>query len=582
MAASDTSVAIEFCSRFFSQLSASGVRHVVVSPGSRSTPLTLGAHAAGLDLSIQLDERSGGFYALGLAKALRAPVGLVCTSGTAAANYLPAVVEAAHSGVPLLVLTADRPPELRAWGATQTIDQVAMYGSNVRWWFDAPVASEAPPAMAAGLAARAFLEATRRPSGPIHINFPFREPLVDATGIPDATGSTRPIAVSPAAGGVEPLEVAAVADLVKKFERGVIVAGPADHDVEAAAAVGSLARASGWPILAEPTSQLRNGPHVADGLVVSTADLLMRSRGVADLLTPDAVLTVGAVPTSKAIRQWLQRARPSAMMLTDVGRDLPDPGYLATLIAASPGAVLAGGVAETVGELERGSAWAESWRAADDAATVAIADVLDGDLVTEPAAVRAAALAVPAGAAVYLSNSMPVRDADSVWPATALPRRFFSHRGAAGIDGLTAAAAGAARGLDEPVVLITGDLAFLHDLGGLMAAGRLAAPLVVVVLDNGGGGIFSMLPVADMIPADVFDRLYTTPHGMDLAALAAATGVDCRQPASLDVLGEAVAVACSRRLPTVLHLELDIAAGFAQRGRLADAVGLAAATALTG
>jgi 2-succinyl-5-enolpyruvyl-6-hydroxy-3-cyclohexene-1-carboxylate synthase len=266
--------------------------------------------------------------------------------------------------------------------------------------------------------------------------------------------------------------------------------------------------------------------------------------------------------------------------VTDLGRDLPDPGYLATLIASSSGAALAARVAEAVGDLERRSAWSARWRAVDGAAATEIAGILGEGALTEPAAVRAVAASAPDAAAIYVSNSMPVRDADSVWPATATPRRFFSHRGAAGIDGLTAAATGATRGLSEPVVLLTGDLAFLHDLGGLMAAGREGAPLVVVVLDNGGGGIFSTLPVSEAIPADTFDRLYTTPHGMDLTALAAATGVGCRRPTSLDQLRQSVADACAERLPTVIHLAVDIAAGFAQREQLADAVGQAAAAAL--
>jgi 2-succinyl-5-enolpyruvyl-6-hydroxy-3-cyclohexene-1-carboxylate synthase len=175
---------------------------------------------------------------------------------------------------------------------------------------------------------------------------------------------------------------------------------------------------------------------------------------------------------------------------------------------------------------------------------------------------------------------MPVRDADAVWPATSISHRFFSNRGAAGIDGLTSAAAGATRGLDDPVVLITGDLTFLHDLGGLMAAGRAGAPLVVVVLDNGGGGIFSMLPVSESIPDDVFDRLYTTPHGMDIPALSAAVGLDCRRPTSLEQLRDEVADACPRRVPTVIHLTLGVAAGFDQRRQLANAVDRAAAAAL--
>jgi 2-succinyl-5-enolpyruvyl-6-hydroxy-3-cyclohexene-1-carboxylate synthase len=582
MAGSDASSAMEFCIRFFTQLGNLGLRHVVVSPGSRSTPLTLGARAAGLALEIQLDERSGGFHALGIAKALRAPVALVCTSGTAAANYSPAVVEAAHGGVPLLIFTADRPPELRGWGASQTIDQVGLYGSNVRWSFEAPVASEAPFGLAAGLAARAMLEATTDSGGPVHINFPFREPLIDATGVPEIVPSPRPIAAEPAVFSADPSVVAAVVDLVRRFERGVIVAGPADHDPAAVEEIGSLARAAGWPILAEASSQLRTGPHTADGLVVSTADALLRSSVGGDLPTPDVVYSVGAPPTSKAVRTWIEQAQPRHVVVTDAGRGVPDPAYLATVIHPSSGAALAGEVAAAVGDLGPRSGWAADWQKAERAAAIAITDVLQDGTFAEPAAVRAVATAAPREAVIYLSNSMPVRDADAVWPTAAHPRRFLSHRGAAGIDGLTSAASGAAGALEIPVVLITGDLAFLHDVGGLMAAARSKAPLVAVVLDNGGGGIFSMLPVAEAIPPDVFDRLYTTPHGMDLAALVEAVGLTCRKPTSLAQLREAVADACDAMEPSVICVDVAITEGIEQREQLVAAVSQAAAAALAG
>jgi len=583
MAGSEASVAIEFFVRYFRQLASLGIDRVVVSPGSRSTPLTLGAHAAGLGLSIQIDERSGAFYALGLASALRRPVALVCTSGTAAANYLPAVVEASHSRIPLLVFTADRPPELRGWGASQTIDQVGMYGANVRWFFDAPVASAAPPEMAGSLAARTVLEATGPRPGPVHVNFPLREPLIDPTGIPEIVAPQRGgIGVVASVVAARDDEVQALAAMVRAHQRGVIIAGPAHHDAAAVAAIARFADTARWPILAETTSQLRTGPHVAEGLVVAGADLLLRSDAVASAMAPDVAVMVGASPTSKPTRRWLEQSQPREVVVTGSARDLPDPAYLATMITDVPGAVLARSVADAVGDVDRDPEWVSQWRMLDDAATSTMAALLAGTPLTEPSAMRSVADAVPAESAIYLSNSMPVRDADTVWPATTEARRFFSHRGAAGIDGLTAAAAGAAAGLDRPTVLLTGDLAFLHDIGGLMAAAREAVPLVVVVLDNGGGGIFRVLPVAEAIPAGVFDRLFTTPHGMDLPALATAVGIACVPVETAAELETAVAEACCQRTPTVIYVTVDTTAGVAVRDAVTAAAGEAAYTALAG
>lgn len=566
-AASD---AIEFCVRFFRQLLASGVSHVVLSPGSRSTPLALGAHTAGLEVVVQLDERSGGFHALGLAKAQRRPVALVSTSGTAAANYLPAVIEASHSGVPLVVCSADRPPELRAWGAGQTIDQVGMFGTNVRWWFDAPVASESPSSMGADLAARAVLESSRHPAGPVHINFPFREPLIDITGVPvvpDGEAMTVSTAMPPSPA---PGLVSEVADLVRRYERGVIIAGPADFGPDGGALV-ALARAAGWPVLAETTSQLRTGPDAIDGPVVATFDLWLRNAELAQEFAPELVFAAGATPTSKALRRWLAGSVPRHVIVADSARDLPDPEHLATVITDCSGPALAAGVAAEVGALNRRGRWEARWRRAEAAASSAITLALEDARFAEPAVLRAIADAVPDEAAIYLSNSMPVRDADALWPSEAVGRRFFSNRGAAGIDGMISAAAGAARGAEEPVVLVTGDLAFLHDLSGLVAVGRDPVPLVVVVLDNAGGGIFSMLSVSEVLPPGTFERLFTTPHSMDLSALAAAARVGCSQPASLDALRTAIGEAVGRLEPTVIHLSLDIDAGFQQRFELETA-----------
>jgi 2-succinyl-5-enolpyruvyl-6-hydroxy-3-cyclohexene-1-carboxylate synthase len=423
--------------------------------------------------------------------------------------------------------------------------------------------------MGAELAARAVLESGRYPAGPVHINFPFREPLVDASGVPDVPAG-EPLTVATAMPTSPPPGlVSEVADLVRRYERGVIVAGPADF-ASGGEALVDLARAAGWPLLAETTSQLRTGSQAGDGPVVATFDLWLRDRELAREFAPAVVFATGAAPTSKAVRRWLAASAPRHLIVTDPVRDLPDPNYLATVIADCAGPALAAGVAADVGALNRGGSWEAMWRRAETAATSAITAALEDAAFAEPAVMRTIAQAVPDAVAIYLSNSMPVRDADALWFTEPVRRRFFSNRGAAGIDGMVSAAAGAARGAG-PVVLITGDLAFLHDLSGLIAVSRDQLPLVIVVLDNAGGGIFSTLPVAEVLSSGAFGRLFTTPHAMDLAALAGAAGVVCSQPASFDELRAAVVEGVGRSEPTVIHLSLDIDAGLRQRAELAAA-----------
>ena len=417
--------ALGFVTRFFAQLAASGVTHAVLSPGSRSTPLSLGAHAAGLDTRVSIDERSGGFYALGMAKATRRPVVLACTSGTAAANYLPAVVEAAHSGVPLLVLTADRPPELRGWGAGQTIDQQRLFGSNTEWFFDAPVASEAPTELASRLAARCVIEAA---AGPVHVNFPFRKPLV-GEAMPILDDLQRVVTTTSDAPRPSSAEVEHLVGIAAQRQRGLVVAGPGDLGTDDVAGVAKFAQLAQWPIIAEPTSQLRCGPHLADNLVVATADLLLRDRRFAADVVPEAVLVVGGAPTSKSIRTWLADHRPRHVIASTAGRDVADPFLLSTALTGVATTQLAAAAASRMEETPPDTAWPKTWSDADRSALAVIEAELGGGSLDEPRSVRAVADSIPPQTAVYVSNSLPVRDLDTVWPPTAQPRRFYAHRG---------------------------------------------------------------------------------------------------------------------------------------------------------
>jgi len=529
---------------FFSQLAAGGVAHVAVSPGSRSTPLTIAAdRTAGLDLSIHLDERAGAFFALGLARATRRPVALVCTSGTAAANYLPAVVEAFHSGVPLVVLSADRPPELQGRGAAQTIDQQHLYGTHVRRYVEAAVAGTEPPEAAAALAVSVLGTAVGPAPGPVHVNWPLREPLEP----PDVDPAPLELLASPA-----PTTWPTPPSL-PDTPRGVLVAGPMDLDAGGIAAVAELAARTGWPILADPASGLRRGPHVADTPVVACGEHLLPTPW-ADSHVPDVVVQLGAMPTSKAYRLWLERNRPATVITVDhLGRH-PDAALAVTdRVDHEPGAWAASVEAPANGTTD----WTSAWTGAEEAAARAVADFVATAPFDEPSVVEAIdALAGPLN--LVVANSMPIRDLDAFLPASTRPLRVVANRGANGIDGQASTALGVAIGSPDPTVLLTGDLALLHDLSGLTAADRLGADLTVVVVDNDGGGIFTFLPIADSPTVD-HHRLFHTPHGLDLAHVARLCDASYTRVTDRASLDAALATTVGRAGLHLVHAPVDAA-----------------------
>lgn len=532
---------------FFAQLAAGGVAHVAVSPGSRSTPLTIAAdRTAGLDLSIHLDERAGAFFALGLARATRRPVALVCTSGTAAANYLPAVVEAFHSGVPLLVLTADRPPEMQGRGAPQTIDQQHLYGTHVRRYVEAAVAGTEPPEAAAALAVSILGTAIGPKPGPVHVNWPLREPLEPPDADPAPLDLLELLAVhAPAAWPTPPS--------LPDTRRGLLVAGPMDLDDAGIAAVAGLAARTGWPVVADPASGLRCGPHVAAAPVLACGEHLFHTPW-ADAHVPDVVVQVGAMPTSKAYRLWLERNRPATVIAVDhLGRH-PDAALAVTeRVDHEPGAWAA-----SVGSPAHGTSdWTSAWTGAEEAAASAVAGFAAAAPFDEPSVVGAIdALTGPLN--LVVTNSMPIRDLDAFLPASTRPLRVVANRGANGIDGQVSTAIGVAVGSPDPTVLLTGDLALLHDLSGLTAANRLGADLTVVVVDNDGGGIFTFLPIADSATID-HHRLFHTPHGLDISHVAPLCGASYTRAADRASLDAALAATAGRPGLHLVHVPVDAA-----------------------
>jgi len=483
-----------------------GLRHACVTPGSRNTPLSL-AFAEHPDVTdwIHHDERSSSFFALGLAKVTRTPVAVVTTSGTAAAELSPAAVEARYGAVPLLLITADRPPEHRGIGAPQTIDQVGMFGTTVRGSADAML-TELGPGEITELAVTTWNGAVRRPGGPVHLNLGFREPFVPT----DLTVPEVDAPASAAAGHALDASSLRTAAAMLSGKRALIAAGPLDEPgfVDA---VTALAAETGWPILADPFSQLRAGPHDRSR-VIAAGDALFRKGRIPGL--PEAILRLGAPPTSRAFTAWLEEHPQVPQIVVDeVGER--DPSRTARLmITADPV-----GFAEALSVEPAAAGWAEAWTDADGNARGALAGL---PFPSEPAVVQTLAERLPAHSNLYVASSMPVRDVDLFFPCVDRPVRMLANRGANGIDGLVSSGLGASAAGAATFVL-AGDLSALHDLGALATAARLRLPVTIIVVNNDGGGIFSFLPQSKL-PRH-FERVFSTPHGLSFVPVAEALGL---------------------------------------------------------
>ena len=496
-----------------------GSTDVCVSPGSRSAPLALAfADSGAFRVHVFIDERSASFAALGIAKVSRRPVAVVCTSGSAAANFHPAVVEADHSDVPLILLTADRPPELRDTGAGQTIDQVKMYGSSVRWY------QEVGPAEGAGsdgiglwrsIASRAFAKASGDPSGPVHLNVCFREPLVPNDESLEGDLGGRPTgdpwtSVVRGERSLQDDEADALAERLAAVDEGLVVAG---YGADAAAAA-SVSEATGWPLIAEAVSGARSPA------AISTYDALARCANFAATHRPRAIIRLGVQGTSRAFTAMVGRDVDEIVLASNSSKWL-DPSRSASLmVRADPASV----AAQLSKRLEsRPGAWSQEWSAAEAAARGAMDATIDSyEELTEPGIARDVPAAIPAGSLLSVASSMPIRDLD--WfmrPTDGI--EFLANRGANGIDGFVSTCIGAAQAWDGPAFALLGDLAMLHDQNGLLSIGDVPTSLTFVVVNNNGGGIFSFLPQAAL--PDHFERLFGTSHSVSFETIASAAHI---------------------------------------------------------
>jgi 2-succinyl-5-enolpyruvyl-6-hydroxy-3-cyclohexene-1-carboxylate synthase len=556
----------DLAGRLCLHMASAGVQHAVCSPGSRNTPLLLALHAlsgrtneAGapaMELHVVLDERVAGFVALGLARATGAPVLLCCTSGSAGAHWLPAVVEASASGVPLVLVTADRPPELHGVGAPQTMPQVGLFGSHCRAAEDlGPPHGADDPRWVRNAVERLLCAATGRIGvpGPVHLNVRFRKPLWEE-GLPalPAVDPHELLRLDPAPVTVaDPAQVQSLLEWAAGGEAGLVVCGHRDaieqgQDDPLPAAALAFAAGLGWPLVVEASSGLRFAAGTAPS-VVTTGDALVRGGRAP---RPDRVLRLGCTATNRGLQEWLDGlSNPNTSLLVDPHGLRFDPAGGARLVRADPAALLAAASASLAGGA---GPWAERWAAADADAR-AIVDAAAADGFWAATVVRAALASLPAGAWLHVASSMPIRDLDSYGQA-ARDLRVSANRGVNGIDGTLSTGLGLALGASSPTLVLLGDLAFLHDSGGLLQAVATQQPLTALVVDNRGGGIFAHLPIRRH-PS--FEELFLTPQPADPLRVALGAGARAVEVHSADALQAALSEAVSRPGLDVVVARID-------------------------
>jgi 2-succinyl-5-enolpyruvyl-6-hydroxy-3-cyclohexene-1-carboxylate synthase len=540
-----------------------GVEHAATAPGSRNTPIVEALVGDGrIRCWSHIDERSAGFFALGAAKATGRPTVVTCTSGTAAANLLPAVIEAHEAGVPLIVLTADRPPELRDVGAGQAIDQLKLFGDAAKLFVEVGVDEATPETMrwARSLACRAFITASEGPPGPVHLNIPLREPLVVDQPLPPEPG---PGGRQDGAPWVSALRPEAMPRTPRKhqFDGVVFVAGELGTDPGLGSRLAAFATRAGVPLLADPQSGARSG-----SAAIAHYDLILREPSGG--LTPQVVCRIGELPTSKPLRSWIASLNAAVHVTLSGDSRWSDPssqvfqrtvGSLSQLLDRL----------ETDQVVPADPSWLAAWRTADDAVGQAISAPLADSGLSEPAVAALLGSELPSACTCFVASSMPIRDVEEFFPVRDSPPRVLSNRGANGIDGTVSSAFGVAATSDEPVVLLIGDVALAHDLGGLMSARRTSLKLTIVLINNDGGGIFNFLPIASQ--QDIFEAHVGTPHGLDFAAAAAAFACGHELVEDLPAFHAALQRALASDQTTIIEVRTDRAANRALHEEIAAA-----------
>lgn len=502
-----------YVANFIDELAKSGVTDIVISPGSRSTPLAMTVlEHPGLKEWIIVDERSASFFALGMAKQANRSVALICTSGTAAANYYPAIVEAYYSRVPLIVLTADRPHELRDVGAPQAIDQIGLYGKYPKWFHEMalPESTSTMLDYARRTGSKAVTTAQMEPAGPVHLNFPFREPLVPDFTIEELWSSERNSTYHPTYNGPKRLTEDMLHQIISQLKakkKGVIVCGP-QIDSELAASVSQLAEAWGLPILADPLSQVRSGSHKKDN-IIEGYDAFLRDQSIREDLKPDFIIRFGAMPVSKAYLFYVQENDTALQFVIEPSEGFRDSTGVDSEFIYADAVLFCQDALKLQPKLPCiNKHWLVKWDKMNRVTKKHLSKQGQTAL-TEGEAVRGLLQAIPSGSHLYVGNSMAVRDVDTFFTTTTKQINVLANRGANGIDGMVSSGLGAAASTKDHVTLLLGDLSFFHDLNGLLIAKHYQINLTILLVNNNGGGIFSFLPQAKN--GKHFEALFGTP-----------------------------------------------------------------------
>ncbi|HSH01965.1 MAG TPA: 2-succinyl-5-enolpyruvyl-6-hydroxy-3-cyclohexene-1-carboxylic-acid synthase [Anaerolineae bacterium] len=553
---------IWWAEQFIASLVQAGVEAVCIAPGSRSTPLTLAcANHPNLRTYLHLDERSAAFFALGLAWASHNPVALLCTSGTAAANFHPAIIEARQTRLPLIILTTDRPPELRHSGANQTIDQIKMFGDHVLWAVDVALPEADPPPVAwrnlhtlAGRAVALARGYTTANAGPVHLNFPFRKPL-EPTPVPTDTPpptTIRPLQIPPSRRLPRNRDLDYLATLIDQHEQGLIICGHRSPLGDFPTAVSDLARRTSYPILADPLSGLRFGPHIHSTPIIASYETILTPPHHCP--PPSLVIRFGDLPTSKWLNQYLAQNPPEHLFHLSADGTWADDTHLVTdFWHVNPTFTCQRLLPRLTSRHQ--STWRQQlilqensfWHAL---ATAPPTSLFDAQLI--PAIFEA----VPPHTQLFIGNSLPIRHVDQFAPPNDKPLTVYANRGASGIDGLvsTALGIGAAHQHTQPnpapLVLLIGDISFYHDLNGLLALKQHHLNITIVLIHNDGGGIFNRLPIAQHDPP--FTELFLTPHGLDFAPIATMYGLDYTVTTDLQNFNDSFAQALTNPQPNLI------------------------------
>ena len=561
------------------ELLRTGVSYVVIAPGSRNSPLVAAfARNHRIKPVVHFDERGGAFHAVGYGRGTRKPAAVVCTSGTAAAELLPAVIEASRGFVPLLLLTADRPPELRHCGANQTIDQVKLFGGAVRWFFDVPCPAESiPPQAVLTLVDQAVYRAVGSPPGPVHLNCMFREPLAPTGPKKDFSPYLAPVRSWLSGDGPfthyspkrsdSSAAAAEVLRLLEECERGLLVFGELAGESQRRSA-RLLARRMAWPALPDILSGLRLGGSIPP--FIPLFEHLVECKSFRESCRPDSVLQIGGPLVSKAFGRWMDSVRPSKYLLVADHPERQDPEHLVTHRFEVDPARFCDALA-ALWPCRSTEPWLGFWQRAEEAACRVISrEVWETDRLSEPWVIWAVSRHIGAEHFLFFGNSLPIRQAGLFADRSGSAPRVGANRGASGIDGIVASASGMAAAFGAQGTVVLGDLSMLHDLNSLALVHKLALPLTLVVINNHGGGIFSLLPVSEC--KDIFDTFWVAPHSYSFEGVCRQFGIRYERPATCEAFMKAYLASFEAPEPVLIEVETDSAANKWLYDRIKQAV----------